>query len=162
MTFFDLEGSFTWVCWSLGVGHDSDIVSQALGQFAPVNKLLLQTAHDSAPGHNAHQEHIAYVELGLLVAVHEVVSVDSLHDDEHHHLLLKLVRILEDNLGEGCTWAGSQRTSFTVPLISPATWQSVGADMSHPQHRANVISLPTDDMTHGGLLRSAAREGFFF
>jgi len=85
------------------VGDYSGIVSGGSGQLAPVTRLLFQTAHDSALGHGAHREHIAYVELGLLAAVHELAGVDALGGDEQLRSLLKPVRIPEDDLGEGCT-----------------------------------------------------------
>lgn len=141
------------------MGDDSRVVPGGSGQLAPVTRLLLQTAHDGALGHSAHREHIAYVELGFLAAVHELASVDALGGDEQLRPLLKPVRIPEDDLGEGCPAARvvddvlHDALDVAVPLgeVHGAQTRSALAVLHvRAEHGAGALSLPTDDAAHSG------------
>jgi hypothetical protein len=87
------------------VADDGDVVAGGAAQGATVTNLLLHVRDDGTFGHGAKGKNIADGKSGLLASVDELTGVHALVGDEGLGDLLVLVRVAEDNLGEGSTAA---------------------------------------------------------
>lgn len=88
------------------VSDDGDVVAGGAAQGAAVANLLLNVGHDGTLGHGAQGQNVADGEGGLLAGVDELAGVHALVGDEGLGVLLELVGVAENNLGEGRATAG--------------------------------------------------------
>jgi len=99
-----------------GVTDDGRVVSGCPGERTTVTGLLLDVADDGTFGHFADWEDVADRQLGLLAAVDERASVETLGGDESLGYAAVFVRVLELDEGERCTTA---RVVDDVPHYAP-------------------------------------------
>jgi hypothetical protein len=82
------------------VRDNGSVVTRGTGNSSSVSWLLFQVADEGTFGHRTDGEDVTDLEVGLLSAVDELSSVETLYSDESLLDLLVLVRVTEDNLGE--------------------------------------------------------------
>ena len=88
------------------VADDGDVVAGGAAESAAVAGLLLDVGDDGTLGDGAEREDVADGQGGLLAGVDELAGVHALVGDEGLLVLLELVGVAEDDLGEGRTTAG--------------------------------------------------------
>ena len=88
------------------VADDGDVVAGGAAERAAVAGLLLDVGDDGTLGDGAEGEDVADGQGGLLAGVDELAGVHALIGDEGLLVLLELVGVAEDDLGEGRTTAG--------------------------------------------------------
>ena len=88
------------------VADDGDVVAGGAAESAAVAGLLLDVGDDGTLGDGAEGEDVADGQGGLLAGVDELAGVHALIGDEGLLVLLELVGVAEDDLGEGRTTAG--------------------------------------------------------
>ena len=88
------------------VADDGDVVAGGAAESAAVAGLLLDVGDDGTLGDGAEREDVADGQGGLLAGVDELAGVHALIGDEGLLVLLELVGVAEDDLGEGRTTAG--------------------------------------------------------
>ena len=88
------------------VADDGDVVAGGAAESATVAGLLLNVGDDGTLGDGAEGKDVADGQGGLLAGVDELAGVHALIGDEGLLVLLELVGVAEDDLGEGRTTAG--------------------------------------------------------
>ena len=88
------------------VADDGDVVAGGAAESAAVAGLLLDVGDDGTLGDGAEGEDVADGQGGLLAGVDELAGVHALIGDEGLLVLLELVGVAEDDLGEGRTTTG--------------------------------------------------------
>lgn len=91
----------------IGVVTDNgDVVAGGAAEGATVADLGLDVGDDGTLRHGAEGENVADGQGGLLAGVNELAGVHALVGDEGLGVLLELVGVTEDDLGQGGTTAG--------------------------------------------------------
>ena len=85
------------------MADDSRVVAGGTGERAAVTRLLLDVANNRTLRQLSHGDDVADRKLGLLAAVYEGTSVETLSSDESFAAELVAVGIAEDNAGERST-----------------------------------------------------------
>ena len=88
------------------VADDGHVVAGGTGQGTTVTDLLLDVGDDGTLGHGGEGQDVADGQGGLLAGVDELAGVHALVGDEGLGVLLELVGVLEDDLGEGSATTG--------------------------------------------------------
>ena len=104
------------------VPDDGDVVARCTTQRTTVTGLLLDVGDNGTLRHGAERKDVADGEGGVLAGVDELAGVHALVGDEGFGVQLVLVRVAEDDFGEGCAAAGivddllDDTANVTVPL----------------------------------------------
>jgi len=140
------------------VGDDGAVAAGSLGHLAAVAGLFFHGAGDGAFGHLSDGEDVADVELGFLTAVDELAGGDAFGGDHDLLSLPVLVRVVEDDAGEGGATAGVVHDVFdetfdeAMPfgvVEGPELGGTLSAGGDGGEDRAGAFPLSTDDPSHG-------------
>jgi hypothetical protein len=139
------------------VGDDGGVVTGSAGKGTAVSRALLNVGDDGTLGKRLQGKAVSDLELGLLAAVHELASVETLDGDEVQVVLAKLVGVAELNLGERGATSGvvddvldnSLDVSITLGVVqSTKLGSSLSVGVVGFEDRSTTLTLSTNDTTH--------------
>jgi hypothetical protein len=141
------------------VADDGDVVAGGTAQGATVTNFLLHVRDDGTFRHGAEGKDIADGKGSLLASVDELTRVHALIGDEGLGDLLVLVRVAENNLGEGSTAAGivndlADYTSEVAMAFGVVEVAELGGGLVQArvgrEDGSTALALVANDSTHGG------------
>ena len=138
------------------VSNDDNVVTRGSTKSTSVTRLLLNVGEDGTLRNGAEGKNVTDVQRSLLTGVDELTSVKTLVGNEGLLTLLVLVRVTEDDLGEGSTTTGvvddllDDTTDVTVTL-SVIEVSKLGSSLSQTgmrgEDRASTLSLIANNTT---------------
>lgn len=139
------------------VGDDGGVVTGGAGELAAVTGLLLNVADDGTFGHGTEGHDVADLELSRLAAVDELTGVQTLDSDEVLAGQVVLVRVAENNAGEGGTTTGvmddlPDNTLDVAVTLGEVERAELGSSLSvlgvGLEDTARTLTLSSDNATH--------------
>lgn len=136
--------------------NDDDVVTRGASKCATVSNLVLNVGHDGTLRDGAKGENVANGKLGLLASVNKLTSVKALVSNEGLGASFVVVRIAEDDLGEGSSTAGVvddlfDETSGVTVTLGVVESSELGSTLSQTGvglENGTVLSLRSDNTTH--------------